>query len=185
LQGTKVVNELQYMEAEFRRQANTDLLTGVYNRRMLYTLAEPSLELARRHNLPLAVGMIDLDNFKHVNDKYGHAVGDQVLKALCSSVQKQIRGADIFGRFGGEEFLIVLPETSVDGAVFLVERIRKSIEEHPFVINDLPVSLTISVGVAGFVQGKDQIIDNLIDRADQALYQAKNDGKNRVSVLIQ
>lgn len=183
LQGTKVVDELQRMQAEFRRQANTDPLTGIYNRRMLYTLAEPAFQLARRHSLPLSVAMIDLDNFKHVNDQYGHAVGDHVLRALSQFVQTQIRVTDIFGRFGGEEFLLILPQTSVQGAILLVERIRKSIEEHIFKIGELEVPVTISAGVATLAHRQDQLIDHLIDKADQALYQAKADGKNCISSL--
>ena len=131
LQGTQVVNDLQRLEAEFRSQANTDLLTGIYNRRMLYTLGEPAFLLARRHNLPLSIAMIDVDNFKRVNDQFGHAVGDQVLRSLSEFVKSRIRGTDIFGRFGGEEFLIILPETSEAGALFFVDRVRTSIHEHP------------------------------------------------------
>jgi diguanylate cyclase (GGDEF)-like protein len=183
LQGTKVVDDLQRMEAEFHRQANTDPLTGIYNRRMLYTLGEPAFELARRHTLPLSVAMIDIDNFKRVNDQFGHAVGDQVLCSLSRFIQTHIRGADIFGRFGGEEFVIVLPETSSEGAVFFVDRLRKSIQEHPFGIGELPIGLTISVGLSTLIHNQDQIIDNLIDKADKALYQAKQAGKNQVAIF--
>jgi diguanylate cyclase (GGDEF)-like protein len=182
LQGAKVVNELQRMQAEFRQQANTDPLTGIYNRRMLYNLAEPAFELARRHNLPLSAIMIDLDNFKRVNDQHGHAVGDHVLRAMSEFVQSKIRGTDIFGRFGGEEFVLILPETTLEGAVFLIERIRKAIEEHPFVIGEIVVPLTISAGVTTLVSGQDQLIDNLIDKADRAVYRAKANGKNCVSI---
>jgi diguanylate cyclase (GGDEF)-like protein len=183
LQGTIVVNELQRMEAEFRRQANTDPLTGIYNRRMLYTLGEPALELARRHNLPISVAMIDVDNFKCVNDQFGHAVGDLVLNSLCGMIRTQIRAADILGRFGGEEFVIILPETSLQGAVYFVERLRKSIETHPIGIGELSIPLTISIGLAALSNNQDQIIDNLIDKADKALYMAKQAGRNQVATF--
>ncbi len=182
LQGTRVVNDLQRMEAEFRAQANTDPLTGIYNRRMLYTLGEPAFMLARRHNLPLSVAMIDIDNFKRVNDQYGHAVGDQVLCSLCEFLKAHIRGADIFGRFGGEEFLIILPETSAEGALLFVDRIRKTIYENPIVVGVLTIDLTVSIGLVSLNPTQDQIIDHLIDKADKALYKAKQAGKNQVGV---
>ena len=183
LQGTKVVNDLQHMEAELRRQANTDPLTGINNRRMLYTLGESAFELARRHNLPLSAAMIDVDNFKRVNDEFGHAVGDQLLISLCEYVKNKIRATDIFSRYGGEEFVIILPETSLEGALFFVERLRKSIEDHPFGIGGLSIGLTISIGLATLVHNQDQSIENLIDKADQALYQAKQAGKDQVAIL--
>jgi diguanylate cyclase (GGDEF)-like protein len=183
LQGTTVINQLQIMQAEFRRQANTDLLTGIYNRRMLYTLGEPAFELARRHKQALSVAMIDVDNFKRVNDGFGHAAGDEVLSALSSIISSQIRGGDIFGRFGGEEFLIILPETPGDGAALFVERVRKSIENHVFGGGKEAISLTISIGLATLVHQQDQTIDALIARADKALYQAKDAGKNRVAII--
>jgi len=183
LQGARVVEDLRHMEAEFRLQANTDPLTGIYNRRMLYALGEPAFLLARRHNLPLSVAMVDIDNFKQVNDQYGHAVGDQVLCKMADFIRERIRGTDIFGRFGGEEFLIILPETGTDGALAFVDRMRKSIQAHPIIIGGLTVRLTVSIGLACLQADRDQFIDHLIDRADQALYQAKQAGKNQVAVF--
>jgi diguanylate cyclase (GGDEF)-like protein len=180
LQGAKVVNEIQNMQIEFRRQANTDPLTEIYNRRALYTLAEPCFQLARRHNLPFSVAMIDLDNFKRVNDVYGHSVGDQLLHDLSAFIKAQIRGSDIFGRFGGEEFLLILPQTPLDRAIFLIERIRKSIDEHCFDIGLQKIPLTISAGVAALDPEQDHLIDQLINNADRALYRAKGSGKNCV-----
>ncbi len=183
LQGTKVVNDLQSMEAEFRRQANTDPLTGIYNRRMLYSLGEPAFELARKHKLPLCLAMIDVDHFKTVNDRFGHAVGDQVLYSLSGFIKSQTRGSDIFGRFGGEEFVIILPETLLEGAIFFVERVRKSIEDHLITVGELSISLTVSIGLAILVHDQDQMIDHLIDKADKALYLAKQAGRNQVAIF--
>lgn len=183
LQGTKVVNDLKRMETEFRRQANTDPLTGIYNRRMLYALGEPAFELARQHKLPLSVAMIDVDHFKTVNDRFGHGVGDQVLFALSAFIKSQTRGLDIFGRFGGEEFVIILPETAPEGAVIFVERVRKSIEEHAIGVGESSIKLTVSIGMATLIHGQDQRIDNLIDKADKALYLAKQAGRNQVAIF--
>jgi diguanylate cyclase (GGDEF)-like protein len=183
LQGTTVINKLKLMQAEFHRQANADPLTGIYNRRMLYTLGEPAFELARRHKQELSVAMIDVDNFKRVNDEFGHAAGDDVLSALSRVISSQIRMGDIFGRFGGEEFLVILPETPGEGAALFVERVRKSIEEHAFGNGKEEINLTISIGLATLAHQQDLTIDALIAKADKALYQAKSAGKNRVAII--
>jgi diguanylate cyclase (GGDEF)-like protein len=182
LQGTRVVNELQFMEAEFRRQATTDPLTGIYNRRMLYNLGEPAFKLAHHLLTPLSVAMIDVDNFKRVNDQFGHATGDRVLSTLSRIVRSQIRGSDIFGRFGGEEFVVILPETPIEMAAQIAERVRHAIESHVFTAGKVSVQLTISLGLAELSHHEDHTIDALLDKADKALYEAKRAGKNRVAL---
>jgi sigma-B regulation protein RsbU (phosphoserine phosphatase) len=182
LQGARVVDELRQAEAELRRQANTDPLTGIYNRRILFSLAQPAIDYARRYKRPLAAAMIDLDNFKRVNDNHGHGVGDQVLRTFASYLQSHVRASDILGRFGGEEFLIIMPETTLEQATGALERIRQSLAEAPVQAGDLHVPLSISVGVAALDFTTDLETDQLVDKADQGLYIAKQAGRNRVAV---
>jgi len=182
LQGAWFVNQLRHAEAELRRQANTDALTGLFNRRHLFTLAEPMFDLALRHRRPFSVAMIDLDRFKLVNDRYGHLAGDRVLKAFAAFLQVSIRGTDLLGRYGGEEFLIIMPETSLEGAYQAVERLRRQIAESSFPAADQPIKLTASIGVAGIDYAQDTDLPRLIEKADRALYRAKGNGRNQVAV---
>ncbi|GAP08760.1 MAG TPA: GGDEF domain-containing protein [Anaerolinea thermolimosa] len=182
LQGAWFVNQLRHAEAELRRQANTDALTGLFNRRHLFTLAEPMFDLALRHRRPFSVAMIDLDRFKLVNDRYGHPAGDRVLKAFAAFLQVSIRGTDLLGRYGGEEFLIIMPETSLEGAYQAVERLRWQIAESSFPAADQPIQITASIGVAGIDYTQDSDLPHLIEKADRALYRAKGNGRNQVAV---
>lgn len=182
LQGAWFVNQLRHAEAELRRQANTDALTGLFNRRHLFTLAEPMFDLALRHRRPFSVAMIDLDRFKLVNDHYGHPAGDRVLKAFAAFLQVSIRGTDLLGRYGGEEFLILMPETSLEGAYQAMERLRRQIAESSFPAADQPIQLTASIGVAGIDYAQDTDLPHLIEKADRALYRAKGNGRNQVAV---
>ena len=125
--------------------------------------------------------MIDIDNFKSFNDTYGHLVGDVILKTVADVVRSNCREIDLIGRFGGEEFTVVLPMTSKDGALFAAERIRKSIESTHVRAFDETLSVTVSIGVASFPQDA-QANQELIDKADWALYRSKRTGKNKVSV---
>jgi diguanylate cyclase (GGDEF)-like protein len=142
------------------------------------------IERSTRFERPLAVLMLDLDNFKAVNDERGHAVGDAVLRELAHRVQEQIREVDTFARYGGEEFVVVLPETTVEGATQLAERICSAVRRDPFDVDGGPLRITVSVGGAAFpTQGSSAA--TLMRAADKALYVAKHEGRDRWHVPAQ
>jgi diguanylate cyclase (GGDEF)-like protein/PAS domain S-box-containing protein len=168
--------------------AVTDELTGLFNRRGFLQLGEREFERALRFNRPLAVLMLDIDHFKRVNDTHGHPVGDQVLRALADCVRLNTRGIDVAGRYGGEEFVLVLPETPLPEAVQIAERLRQSIADLSVPIcpanGDFPpvkIQFTVSIGVAVALPGIRNSAD-LLERADHAMYRGKDLGRNRVVV---
>ncbi len=163
--------------------AITDPLTGLYNRRHFFKLAEIEISKLKRNKRPCSCFMIDIDNFKSINDTYGHIVGDKVLLEVGKRVKQGIRDYDILARYGGEEFIVFLPEIDLDKAVGVAERIRKNIASSKIEINDeVKIPVTVSIGVAS-AKGEDVILDKLIKNADKALYLAKYEGKNRVTVI--
>jgi diguanylate cyclase (GGDEF)-like protein len=155
-------------------------LTGVYNRRGLFQLGEFEFLRARRINRPFCVLMLDLDHFKRVNDHYGHATGDQTLRGLAERCRAVSRSVDMISRYGGEEFVIILPETNLESAWHVAERLRQSITKDPFPTDAGPLRITISIGVAEAT--KLDTLNTLIERADTALYEAKHAGRNCVRV---
>ncbi|MDA0893125.1 MAG: sensor domain-containing diguanylate cyclase, partial [Proteobacteria bacterium] len=161
----------------YRRSASYDELTGSLNRRSLDTSLVEEVERSQRYDRPLSVLMLDIDRFKRVNDEHGHLVGDKILIALCNLCHAHIRSSDIFGRWGGEEFLVICPETNLEQAQAVAEKVRNSVEEASF---SMPQQLTTSIGVASCT--KTDNVESLIGRADEALYRAKEGGRNRVSV---
>jgi len=178
----KAKNQLEEQAKELEKQAQTDHLTGISNRRHFFELARRELSRGKRSNRPLALLMLDIDKFKHVNDTHGHDIGDEVLKALCKTCLGMIRNIDIFARMGGEEFAIVLPETSKDQARTIAERLKEKLSE---TVTTLPngglVYFTVSIGVSTLAV-KDASLDDLLKSADVALYKAKRYGRNRVCV---
>jgi len=164
---------------EVERLAFTDHLTGLYNHRHLFHLADREFQRARRYQLPLSVIMLDIDDFKRVNDTYGHAIGDQVLQEVAECCQKELRGVDVIGRYGGDEFVAMLPETGLPAACQAAERLRKSIAEKALDTKSGRVTVTVSLGVA-VLDDEHLTPEILLDRADQALYVAKQSGRNRV-----
>jgi diguanylate cyclase (GGDEF)-like protein len=158
--------------------AMTDPLTGVFNRRYLEQQLEKEASFAKRHDTPLSLAMLDLDNFKEVNDILGHQAGDQVLKDFAALVQRSIRTEDTMGRYGGEEFLVIC-RSDVRGAKAEAERIRANTEAFLFLSETDQVRRTVSIGVAGF-DPRRQTVEELIARADQAMYRAKSQGRNCV-----
>ena len=172
IENAQLFEEIQWL-------ATTDGLTGTHNRRHLFELGRREIERARRYEHHLSAIMLDIDNFKQVNDTYGHSIGDQVLRTLTRECIDSLREVDIFGRYGGEEFAIILPETDRQAARKTAERLRKRIERKPFLTTKGELSLTISLGVAAL---RDDIPDmaTLLDLADSALYVAKQSGRNRV-----
>jgi diguanylate cyclase (GGDEF)-like protein len=174
------IAQRQKAQEELQRLAVTDPLTGVFNRRQFFVLGEQIFQEALRYNHNLAALMIDADFFKQVNDHHGHAVGDQVLQALANHLQNHLRAADVLGRYGGEEFAILMPNTTLDEALQAAERLRQHVGESPVATNAGPLTLTLSIGVAGFDPEKHPTVDVLVDSADRAMYAAKQAGRNQV-----
>lgn len=175
------ITERKRLEEELHQRATTDELTGVFNRRHLLELASGEIKRAIRLKHPMAIALIDIDRFKHINDTYGHAAGDQVLLTFTKICQKNIRAIDVFARFGGDEFVLLLPETSLAQACEVVERIRVHLMAQPVEFGDRLMPVTISSGISGLASDL-ETLDSLMERADQALYQAKEAGRNCVRV---
>jgi diguanylate cyclase (GGDEF)-like protein len=167
--------------SEILHLATTDMLTGIPNRRSFYESGAVELARARRYTRPLTLLMLDADNFKQVNDTYGHAAGDAVLKALAAALRSSIRETDVLARLGGEEFGILMPETAVPHAAGLAERLRSAIALLPVPVEDRAVSVTVSIGVAP-VPNHTSGIEHAMRIADELLYQAKQRGRNCVVV---
>ncbi len=160
-------------------RAAHDRLTGVANRETLITTLSSEIERATRHHKWLSLAFIDIDRFKPINDTYGHHSGDAVLREIATLIRDNIRASDLFGRYGGEEFMLILPETDPEDATVLAEHLRRLVMEHPMrVAPDQPLRVTISIGVAGDV-GSQLQADRLVDQADAAMYAAKSLGRNR------
>ena len=161
--------------------AITDQLTGLHNRRYMARHLDSLISNAQRSNKALAFLIMDIDHFKSVNDTHGHDIGDEVLREFANRISANIRGIDLACRYGGEEFVVVMPDTDVDFAYTIAERLRKSVETTPIEISRMPNALkvTISIGIAASLGGDDNA-DKLLHRADQALYRAKREGRNRV-----
>jgi diguanylate cyclase (GGDEF)-like protein len=166
-------------------QATHDSLTGLLNRAAIYEVLEREKSLAKRKKLPMTVIMADLDHFKSVNDTYGHAAGDAVLREITTRITSQMRAYDVAGRYGGEEFLILLPDTSKENAIIQTNRLREFVASKPVVIDDKGTALnvTASFGVATIDQPADMNLDDLVKAADEALYQAKENGRNCVEAI--
>ncbi|MDD4879849.1 MAG: sensor domain-containing diguanylate cyclase [Candidatus Omnitrophica bacterium] len=158
--------------------AITDGLTGIYVRRHFIERLNEEVARSKRHSLKLSLLMIDLDHFKQCNDTYGHLVGDIVLKEISRIMKEYVRQVDLIGRYGGEEFVIALPDTDKNSALNVADRIRMSVEKHKFRAYDETILMTISIGVATFPENGEDVV-TLIDRADQALYKAKEEGRNK------
>lgn len=175
LSGSDV--EAQYHETIFNMTI-TDGLTDVSNKKQLDNVLTKEIPRALRHGRQLSVMMIDIDHFKDVNDTYGHITGDSVLRDLASILERRLRPDDELGRYGGEEFCAILPETSLEGAVRIGETLRGLVEEHAFVVEGEQIKVTISVGVAELKKGMD--MKSFYKAADEMLYEAKRAGRNRV-----
>ena len=162
---------------EMTRRSHTDALTGLFNRSRMSELLEMEIVRAERYKTPFSVALMDVDHFKSINDTYGHLEGDEVLKALAEILRDNTRKSDIIARWGGEEFIILLPNTAVGSATRKVEQLRKAVADHPFAAIG---QVTASFGVAQWQAGDDE--ESLVGRADVALYLAKESGRNRVEV---
>jgi diguanylate cyclase (GGDEF)-like protein len=172
-------NSLQYENAF--QASLTDPLTGIYNRSMMETTLRREVSLARRHRTPLSMIILDLDKLKAVNDQHGHDTGDELIKQISECVSVSLRETDVFARFGGDEFAILLSNTGRQGAAVLADNIRKRIANISCRCEGTPVKITVSMGVACLT--KHDTDKTLFSRADQALYRAKRAGRNRIRVL--
>jgi diguanylate cyclase (GGDEF)-like protein len=159
--------------------ATTDPLTGLFNRRHFHTLAQFEFFTAREKSLPLTVVMLDLDHFKNVNDLHGHAIGDQVLIQLAATLNSTIRREDLCCRYGGEEFVLLLPQLNLESGLAIANRVREAIEDIEIIIGSHIVRVTVSAGVTT-IRESDSNLNELIARADQALLKAKAAGRNIV-----
>jgi diguanylate cyclase (GGDEF)-like protein len=166
-------------EAAGMTAARTDSLTGIANRAAFLESGRRVLERCRRDNAPVAVIMFDLDRFKAVNDRYGHAVGDAVIRKFCEIVAASLRANDVFGRVGGEEFTVMLPGSSIEAACVRADRIRISFAENCRFILNRQVNSTVSGGVSVSVNAE-QALETLLENSDLALYCAKTEGRNRI-----
>jgi len=174
--------EVDY-EDELLRKATTDALTGIANRHYFMNRAREEIAFARRTNILLGLAMLDIDHFKQVNDQYGHQAGDYVLSQFASLINKRIRSEDIFGRYGGEEFVILMRgEVEPPGAKTFCERVRAVVEQFDFRFNQTSIPVTVSAGLCLRRGGEITALDELIEASDRALYRAKSEGRNRVVV---
>lgn len=164
-----------------RRHATLDHLTGLWNRRMILEQLDRELNRVRRDKRPMSVALLDIDRFKHVNDHYGHAAGDAVLRETAAAISGQLREYDFVGRFGGEEFILLLPGCETADGLMIAERVRTRIAAEPIKFGELLIPVTASLGVAS-TQSPDIIGTDLIAAADSALYRAKSGGRDRVEV---
>ncbi len=169
------------VERELRRLARHDPLTGAINRGYYDERAEEEFDRARRYNTPLAIAEIDIDHFKQINDRYGHAAGDELLKAVADAARGMMRKTNLFARIGGEEFAVLLVNTPIEGALIFAERLRELIEATTVTVQGAAVSCTVSIGVA-VRHLDDASAEDCLRRADTAMYRAKEKGRNRVQV---
>lgn len=176
----KLAESAQYAIEEQRKKAMHDALTGLPNRESYQQRLEQEMQRIKRYGGKLSLMVCDVDLFKRINDTYGHLAGDKVLKIIARSLQKNLRDSDFIARFGGEEFVALMPETSTDEAKIVAEKLRKKIEESPFNFKKEPVQITVSFGISEFAEGES--VDNVFERADKALYKAKEQGRNQVQV---
>jgi diguanylate cyclase (GGDEF)-like protein len=176
------INHAKIHEAT-KELARTDGLTGLFNHRYFHDRMSTEIARAHRYQRPLVLMMIDVDNFKQVNDRHGHPAGDRVLKKIAAIVRESVREMDVACRYGGEEFSVILPETEIEGAVRVAERIRTQVEAlTPGLIDpQTATGATVSIGIAPYATGA-RTADELITKSDEALYLAKSQGKNRVVV---
>lgn len=170
---------MQALNGQLEKISRVDGLTGLYNRRFWEEQFVMEFKRDQRSESPSALIMLDIDHFKKVNDTYGHSAGDEVIKILAGIIKKATRETDIAGRYGGEEFAIILPDTPVANVEFVAERIRRLVEKCTVVYDELNITFTISIGIAGF-KHTHKNSTHWLDTADKALYKAKESGRNKV-----
>jgi diguanylate cyclase (GGDEF)-like protein len=177
--ATTAINNAQ-LHSEVQKQAVTDTLTSLYNRRGLFEMGEREILRSQRFGRPLSAILFDIDQFKEINDTHGHGAGDEVLKWISAQFQAELRQVDLIARYGGDEFLALLSETDLTDAHLIADRLRSKISQMAIPAGDIVIKITLSAGVAT-VEANDDL-QKLIERADRALYRAKQSGKNQVVV---
>jgi diguanylate cyclase (GGDEF)-like protein len=183
-QGIMFEKERNRMEQKLRNLASTDPLTGALNRRHFWRTTEMELHRHHRYFRELAMLVMDIDHFKRINDTFGHPAGDKVLCKLVESCGKNLRKSDFIGRIGREEFAVLLVETQAETAVEVAERLRRRLVDRQTIVDGgIPINFTVSIGVT-IARSEDDCVDDLIKRADAALDQAKNKGRNRVETSL-
>lgn len=170
-------------ELELRLLATVDSLTGTMTRRSFYQRAQTDVERSKRYRTPLSCAIVDIDNFKQINDSHGHAAGDLLLQHVAMTCKSNLRTTDYVGRVGGDEFALMLPDTALVNAFDAAERLRRKIESTTIAVSGKPIQASISVGIAEFIQPA-RMLDELLKDADTALYDAKLEGRNRVSCYL-
>lgn len=174
-----VIKKINFMYSHTRHLSLTDALTGLYNRRHFDSTVEREFLRSKRYGGDLTLAIIDIDFFKKINDTYGHLCGDYVLKEVAYMIQDNFRKTDIVFRYGGEEFVVILTETSLDGSKIPLERLRQAIENYKFKYENNVIKVTVSIGAASNSYDN---INTVILNADKALYEAKSSGRNRISL---
>ncbi|OLO39009.1 hypothetical protein BTR23_10745 [Alkalihalophilus pseudofirmus] len=175
IQNEKTIKEIQELTL-------IDQLTGVYNRRYFDLYMEKAIPLSERTGTPFHLIILDIDFFKKINDSYGHTFGDEVLKTLAQTVQNNLRGSDGLVRIGGEEFAILIPETTTEDCQFVAERVRQVVETMGCIYKGNKISVTISMGIAQYTG---ESINQLYEKADYALYKSKENGRNQITISKQ
>lgn len=182
LKNANTFSTMKKEKEKLREISISDPLTGIYNHNYFYKRLEEEFGRASRYGMPLSVVMMDIDNFKAINDTFGHRVGDKVLKKIAQLLKKSVRKSDLIARYGGEEFAEILTYTQKNGAAEEAERIRELISELTFEAEGIDIKVTLSLGVAEYNPDNTTNSGELVNRADKALYKAKNSGKNCVKV---
>jgi len=173
--------EIDSIQKELKILASTDPMTKLYNRRYFTDISTNIFQIAKREQESLSIIMLDIDKFKNINDTFGHRTGDSVLIKLSKLLQKALRTSDVICRYGGEEFVVLLPQTDLDGSAVVAEEIRKKVEQTVLKIEKNSIKFTISLGVSEVNFEKEHSIEQTLNRADDAMYASKNSGRNRVS----
>jgi len=181
-QHASIAMENALLFEKIQQMARIDEVTGLYNRRAFKTIADYEIYRAVRQKHSLSLAMIDLDNFKQVNDEFGHQVGDEVLREVANLCRETLRNIDIIGRYGGDEAVILMPETDEENAFIGLERLRKVIEKTPITVKGKTLHITASIGIASYTQNL-PVLSEIMDQADSSLYAAKKDGKNCVRIF--
>jgi diguanylate cyclase (GGDEF)-like protein len=167
---------------QMQRMARYDEVTGLLNRRALYETGEYELARANRLDRPIAVAMVDLDNYKEINDNYNHLIGDKVLKEISRLFRENVRNIDIVGRYGGDECVIIMPETDIENACAAIERIRCVLESQAIKVDENQFHITACFGISAYKE-KPPSLERIIDEADTAMYAAKEAGRNAIRVF--
>ena len=176
---TMLAADIRYAVDKIKQVSDTDELTGAYNMRAFSSVLQRAFRQAVRYGHALSVVMIDSDNLKQINDTHGHESGNRLLQHVVRCIREQLRGSDVMARFGGDEFIVLLPETNNKGALEMAERIRKAVEISRFDVRSAHASITVSLGIASYPEDGGNL-DVILDKADKAMYRAKQRGRNRV-----